>query len=164
MIRFEEVYATTESAFEKKEFYELLSGKNGYELAVLDAPAKVPTDWTAVLTNGIFAFYKNNPSKQEEIKQDFFDSVLRFVNGSDLELWVSSYLIFLMIHYEKRGKAPFALSEEVIDLFNKRLRERKDSLSANRNFEGCLYPNGLYGDIERLNNTLETYYSINMIK
>lgn len=160
MIDFNSIYAETEKAFKNNEFYELLLGLNNYNV---NAPASVPTDWTLIIYNGIFELYKHNTNQQEAIKIIFYDAIKKLINGNEIELWVSSYIIFLMLHYQMKNKAPFTLSNEILNLFKSKLSEMKDQLSANKKYEGSQYSNGLYGDIERLNNTLKIYYSIDMI-
>jgi len=160
MLDFNIIYAETEKAFKNNEFYELLLGLNDYNI---NAPASVPTDWTLIIYNGIFELYKRNSNQQETIKIAFYDAVKKLINGNEIELWVSSYIIFLMLHYQMKNKAPFNISDEILNLFKCRLSKMKDQLSNNKEYEGSQYTNGLYGDIERLNNTLKTYYFIDMI-
>ena len=160
MINFNSIYIETEKAFKNNEFYELLLGLNNYNV---NAPVSVPTDWTLIIYNGIFELYKHNTNQQESIKTAFYDAIKKLINGNEIELWVSSYIIFLMLHYQMKNKAPFNLSDEILNLFKSRLSKMKDQLSTNKKYEGNQYTNGLYGDIERLNNTLKIYYSIDMI-
>ena len=164
MIRFEDIYDNAGKAFRNKEMFEFISGRNGYDCPVLDTPTSVPTDWTAIIPNGIYRLYQTEISSGEEIRNNFSDAVRRLIHGTDVELWEAAYVLFVQLKHEARGTAPFVLDEGIIDAFNRRVDERKDALSTNYDFDGKQFPNGLFGDIERLNHILDRKYSTELAK
>lgn len=79
MVSFENVYSATEKAFHNDEFYELLTGGKGYNVPVLDAPVDVPTDWTVVISNGIYPLYKK--LEDTKVKEYFQIALLKMMHG-----------------------------------------------------------------------------------
>lgn len=78
MIPFNKVYDATEVAFNKGEFYELLTGDLGYNVPVLDAPVNVPTDWGAIVEDGIYQLYQNK--KNKKIIEEYQKALLKMIN------------------------------------------------------------------------------------
>lgn len=164
MIRFEDVYQNARKAFLNKELYEFIAGEKGYDCPVLDAPTCVPTDWTAIIPNGIYALYRNEALYREDIKKDFFEAIRKLIRGSDIEIWEAAYVVFFLLRSQARGTAPFNVDEDILTLFCRRLDERKAFLAKNYQYDGKGFPNGLLGDIERLNGILIKKYSTEMVK
>lgn len=164
MIRFEDVYQNARKAFLNKELYEFISGGKGYDCPVLDAPTCIPTDWTVIIPNGIFALYKEETIYGEEIKKDFFDAIRKLICGSDVEIWEAAHVLFFLLRSQAIGTAPFNVEEDILTLFCGRIDERKAFLAKNYQYDGKDFPNGLLGDIERLNGILIKKYSTEMVK
>ena len=126
MVRFGEIYGATRKAFAANEFYELLTGREGYDIPVLDAPTTVPTDWTALMSNGIFALYKNESSHREKIQELFYRALEKMIEGDTIDMWESSYIIFIFLKGQKRGTAPFSLDTNVVKKYSSRIEEKKN--------------------------------------
>ena len=161
MISNDNLYDKTMQAFEKGKFYELLTGKDGYDKPVVGIPVDVPTDWTVVIPKGIYQLYNNFPHFQ--IVRDLEDAIRRMLKGSSTEVWMAAYVIFNLIRNEQIGKAPFSIDRKIFGDFSRALNCKKEELCKNTSYGGGDYPNGLYGDIERLNYILKSKYSVSMV-
>ena len=150
------LYDKTMQAFEKGKFYELLTGKDEYDMSINKIPVDIPTDWTVIISNGIYQLYNNFPHFQ--IVRDLEDAIRRMLKGSSTEIWMAAYVIFNLIRNEQIGKAPFSIDRKIFEDFNRALNNKKDELYKNTSYGGKDYYNGLYGDIERLNYILKSKY------
>lgn len=161
MVKYEEVFCATRKAFEKREFYELLTGRSGYDVPVLGIPVRVPTDWTEIIPNGVFKLY--DESKDEGIIKQYSEAIIRIINGNSTDIWIAANILFNQLSSQQKGKAPFNIKNEILRDFNEALKSKKNEISCNQEYDGNQYSNGLMGDIERLNRILETKYTISMV-
>ncbi len=148
MLRFEDIKPAAEQAFNKNELFEFLTGKNGYELMVMDATIKVPTDWTRIIPYGIYALYME--TQNENLVNEFTHAIERALKGTYMDFWCAFYVLFVQYSNEKRGKAPFVLDPKITNGV-------KDFIVKNRASMEKLFPYGegdidMYSDIVRLNN------------
>lgn len=162
MIKFEEVYNIAKQAFLCNEMYDFLSGKNGYDLPVLDSSTNIPTDWTVIIPNGIYVLYKNSEEK-EKVKNDFFVAIRKMLDGDSTEIWKVAYILFVLLKNQYKNNAPFTVDDSLVELFRNKVMTNKVQLSKNKKYEGEQFSDGLYGDIVRLNNILESKYFVKMI-
>ena len=160
MVLFENVYSATEKAFRNDEFYELLAGRKGYNVSVLDAPVDVPTDWTVVISNGIYPLYKK--SEDTKVKEYFQIALLKMMHGDSSEIWMAANILFIQLKNQENGNAAFSIDENLLREFSRSLDVHRISLENNKNYGGSDYPNGLLGDVERLNEILVNKYSVSM--
>lgn len=161
MISFKNVYSETERAFKNNEFYELLTGKKGYQLPILDVPVDIPTDWTIIVPCGIYELYRK--TQNDKVKNDYQCALEKMMQGSPDEIWMVCNILFGQLKNQKLGKSPFVIDETILRDFNVAIKNNRKKLESDINWGGNDYPNGLMGDIERLNSILKRKYSISMV-
>jgi hypothetical protein len=162
MTEWENIEENAKKAFENNEFYEFLTGRNGYAFLYPFLNANVPTDWTCIIPYGIYKLYED--TKDDKIIDAYIEAINKTINGDSTDLWMATYILFNQFANQKRGEAPFNIDEDILINFNIKLKEKKEELENNTNYGGKGWSNGLYGDIERLNWILEKDYSISLIR
>jgi hypothetical protein len=147
MIQFKNIKENALIAYERDEFFEFLTGRNGYELKVMDAPVDVPTDWTRIIPFGIYAIYEE--TKDENIIYKYQEAIEKAIGHSMKDLWCAANIIYFQRRKEMQNKAPFILDKQCIRELKKQIINRKDEMEK-------IFPYGkdelnMYQDILRLN-------------
>jgi hypothetical protein len=124
MIQFKEIGSKAEEAFRKDEIFEFLTGRNGYELRVIDAPVNVPTDWPRIINNGIYALYSE--LHVEKVIVSYEEAIKKLISGNSEDLWSAVNILYFQCDHEMMKKAPFSINKEVFaDLKMKIINSRK---------------------------------------
>ena len=152
MINFENVKEIAKIAYEKDEMFEFLMGYNGYKLMAIDAPVDVPTDWTKIIPNGIYAIYEE--LSDENIIKKYQQAIMKAIRGTCTELWCAVNILYFQKNHEKKGKSPFVISKEVTSDVTQIIVCSRAELEK-------LFPYGkngwnMYEDILRLNHNFKT--------
>lgn len=113
MIPFEKVYDATEKAFNNDEIYELLTGKKGYDVPLLGVSIDIPTDWGAIVEDGIYQLYQNK--KNKKIIEEYQKALLKMINNDDdTEVWMAAYIMYIQLEDQVKNKAPFNIDNNVL--------------------------------------------------
>ena len=160
MITFGQIKKTAREAYMKNELFEFITGRNGYDLPVIDVPINVPTDWTRIIANGIYEIYEDE--KEQEIVSAYEEAIIRAINNSETDLWSAVNVLYFQIKYENMKKAPFSIDKKVLNGLKERIIECKEILQNN-------YPNGddglsMYEDILRLNHNFKNNWGYSFIE
>ena len=147
MIEFKNIKENAYKAYEKGELFEFLMGYKGYELKVIDAPVDVPTDWTRIISNGVYEIFRD--TLDEGVKKEFEEALIRAISGTCEEIWEAANILYFQMDHEKMGKAPFCISEVIAQSAKKKIMEKRTQMEQ-------FYPYGkngwnMYEDILRLN-------------
>lgn len=161
-MKWEETFEQTKHAFQNDEMYDLLTGKENYHLPVYGAPVSVPTDWTSVLSEGIFKLYKD--TKDERLIKDYESAVHKLITGKPLEVWMAANIVAYHLQCESGNKAAFEIDKKIIDELSDAVRQNRDELSSDKSYQGSGNEYGLLDDILRLNNIVLKDCNIEMIK
>ena len=154
---FQTILADTRTAYEKKEFFELLTGQKDYKLQVVDVPIDVPTDWTRVIPLGIHALYRE--TQEEQVLADYVEAISRLISGTPTEVWIAAYVLFVQISTEYRGKASFILNRDVFPPFHKAVEKNRAWLEKHSYGRKM----SMYEDIIRLNKNLMENHQTSML-
>ena len=174
MIPFEKVYDATEKAFNNDEIYELLTGKKGYDVPLLGVSIDIPTDWGAIVEDGIYQLYQNEKNKMiiEEyqkallkmIIEEYQKALLKMINNDDdTEVWMAAYIMYIQLEDQVKNKAPFNIDNNVLLKFKQAIVDNRYKLEHNQKYVGIGYPNGLMGDVERLDRNLLRHASVSLV-
>ena len=147
MIQTTQIKEAATRAYKKKEFYEFLTGRADYSLSVIDISIDVPTDWTRIIPQGIYAIY--NESGDDNIKTAYEAAIEKMIQGSPKDIWQSVYIVFIQKDMEQQGESPFTINEAILERMKLRVRECKKKLDAVSAFGDENY--SMYDDIWRLN-------------
>ena len=161
-MKWEEIYDQTKYAFQNGEMSELLAGKGNYHLPIYGAPISVPTDWTSVISKGIFKLYEDEQDKR--LVEVYENTIRKLINGSSLEIWIAANIIAYHLRCEVNKKATFEINKEMIDELSKAVHKNKNVLAADKSYQGKDNKYGLLDDILRLNNVLFRNCNIEIIK
>jgi hypothetical protein len=148
MTEWENIEENAKKAFENNEFYEFLTGRNGYSYYTSWLNVNIPTDWTSIIPNGIYKLYEE--TKDAKIIEAYEDAIIKAINGDAEDLWSAFNVLFFQLDHENMGKSPFKISKRVTAGLKEKVIASKENLEKN-------YPNGknnwnMYEDILRLNN------------
>ena len=146
MIEYNDIKENTKRAFESGKLFEFLTGRNGYDDPVLDTQVGVPTDWTRIIPNGIYALYEE--SKDVNILNEYQNAIIKAINGSAFDIWSAVNILYFQIDHEMMKKSPFVIEKNVYHDLKDRIISNKDELEKE-------YPYGkngwnMYEDILRL--------------
>ncbi len=162
MIPFEKVYDATEKAFNNDEIYELLTGKKGYDVPLLGVSIDIPTDWGAIVEDGIYQLYQNEKNKM--IIEEYQKALLKMINNDDdTEVWMAAYIMYIQLEDQVKNKAPFNIDNNVLLKFKQAIVDNRYKLEHNQKYVGIGYPNGLMGDVERLDRNLLRHASVSLV-
>ena len=162
MIPFEKVYDATEKAFNNDEIYELLTGKKGYDVPLLGVSIDIPTDWGAIVEDGIYQLYQNEKNKM--IIEEYQKALLKMINNDDdTEVWMAAYIMYIQLEDQVKNKAPFNIDNNVLLKFKQAIVDNRYKLEHNQKYVGIGYLNGLMGDVERLDRNLLRHASVSLV-
>ena len=112
MIEFKDIKANAEKAYNNDELYEFIMGRNGYQLRVIDAPVDVPTDWTRIIPNGIYAVYQE--LEDGNVVYKYEQAIIKAINGTCQDLWCAINILYFQIDHEKMNKSPFFIDKTIL--------------------------------------------------
>lgn len=148
----------TSRAFEADEVVKLLKGEAPYALA-LDrfTPAKVPTDWSTLLREGVLPYCSQDDSG---VRWDRLDRGVRgLIAGNALEVWCAYNVYFYLCYAAEGGAIPVpALEHFPVQELRTALHRCRLQLSMTRKWSGTQLPDGLWGDIWYADMALERRY------
>lgn len=156
------VVEMTVNAYRANELKKLFMGEPPYFFVNLKhIPANVNTDIGAILVEGLYVLYKKgNQDIPEELKKTIYE----LLNGSPEEIWTAYFIIMCQFRNEKRGGAPFeCLDKEILINAKCKVFANRDNLENCFSLVGSSYKNGLWGDIERLDNLLYKKYGASIL-
>jgi hypothetical protein len=147
MIQFKNIKENAKKAYENGEIFEFITGRNGYELRVIDVPVDVPTDWTRIIPNGIYALYEE--TQDAGIIEEYQKAIKRAINESYEDLWSAVNILYFQFDEEKANNVPFLIDPNITNGLKDRIIKSKTEL-------GKRFPYGkngwnMYEDILRLN-------------
>ena len=152
MIEFKDIKANAEKAYNNDELYEFIMGRNGYQLRVIDAPVDVPTDWTRIIPNGIYAVYQE--LEDGNVVYKYEQAIIKAINGTCQELWCAINILYFQIDHEKMNKSPFFIDKTILNGLTDIILNKRQDLEK----EFPYGKNGwnMYEDILRLNHNFKT--------
>lgn len=130
-----------ENILNKKELPNYIAGFSGYRIP---APGLVPTNPETVF-DSLKLLIENNDSFRGEFLEAYKETC-----KMPEYCWFSLYYLFDMRSFEKRTKIEL-ISSEIIQLLASSLRKYKAQLEGSKEWEGSQWPNGLWGEVQRMN-------------
>lgn len=165
-MQFNEIYEKTKYAFEHDEVYALLTGKNGYDYQAPQFPFSVPTCDEFVFCNGIYPYFTSSSTeKKEEILSKLICAFREMMSSNDevMVWWAFSLLHGQKEHEDYFKKAPFKISDFLLEEIKSTLVFNKQKLESNNSYLGCNHANGLWGEVERISRLLYADYKISVL-
>ncbi len=161
-MKWEETYEQAKYAFHNGEISDLLTGKGSYGLKVSGAPIDIPTDWTSVISKGIFELYENEQGAR--LIADYENAIRRLIFGSAVEVWMAANIVVYQLNCETAGKAAFEIDKALIDDLSKAIHDNKEALASDFSYQGNGSEFGLLDDILRLDGILQKECGIEIVK
>lgn len=149
-------------AIEEDCFYKILLGQDEYKCEISQfIAAEVPTDWPNII-RALYMLYKDMPDLR--IRDRFEEAIIYIYNQDFFGVYCAVMVIFFQIMSEERHIAAFTVNREEIlrSLRGKQYFFEKE-LKGCKEWTGKKYQNGLWGDIQRVNNILNEDYEITII-
>lgn len=159
MIEFKNIKESAREAYKKDEFFEFLTGRNGYELRVVDVPVDVPTDWTRAIPLGIYALYEE--SMDIDVVDKYQRAITKAINNSTSDLWCAVNIIYFQMDHEMMKKTPFTIDRTIIKGLKEKIITSRSELEEK-------YPYGkngwnMYEDILRLNHNFTSDWGFSFL-
>lgn len=147
MMKNEDVLAAAIDAYKKGEMMDLLSGAGKYACPVDKmVSASVPTDWSRILEEGIFALYK---STQDSGVITSYKTAIKELAGSNnvVSLWIAYHVCWSHLYKTANGQAPFLLDDVLLRFVRFSVLRSKDKLKCEHVYQGQQLKLGLWEDI-----------------
>lgn len=159
----EELLELTKQAFEKDEVVEFLQGFPPYTCPVNRfVPANVPTDFERITRMAIYEYYKQ--TKNQKIIEKMKNALLELFEGDAVQIWIAYTMCWTQIYFEKKGIAPFHLADqELLDNVKSVLLRNKEELCLCKEWQGHARKNGLWDNINGMNNVMREKYGVDML-
>ncbi|URZ01289.1 NAD glycohydrolase toxin immunity factor [Clostridium felsineum] len=154
---------TVIKAIERDELYKVLLGEDGYKVELSSfIGTNVPTDWPNIMRGGIYKIFNEYP--ELNIKSKLEDTLFFLVNKGTFEIYVAISVLFFQIMSEENKTSPFKINKDkLVDNVHDALVKNKTEMYKYKEWMGQYYSNGLWGEIERINNILKEDYNITII-
>ncbi|KHD38184.1 hypothetical protein NL50_01360 [Clostridium acetobutylicum] len=154
---------TVIKAIERDELYKVLLGEDGYKVELSSfIGVNVPTDWPNIMRGGIYKIFNEYP--ELNIKSKLEDTLCFLVNKGTFEIYVAISVLFFQIMSEENKTSPFKINKDkLVDNVHDALVKNKMEMYKYKEWMGQYYSNGLWGEIERINNILKEDYDITII-
>lgn len=150
-------------SIKQNELYKVLLGDDKYKVELSSfIGANVPTDWPNIMRGGIYKIFNEYP--QINVKEEL-ENTLNFLLDKDVfEIYVAVSVLFFQIMSEENMTSPFKINrEKIVSSVRSTLMKNKDQMYQYKKWMGGYYQNGIWGEIERINNILKEDYGITII-
>lgn len=147
----------------RNELYKVLLGEDNYKVNVSPfIGANVPTDWPNIMRGGVYKIFNQYP--ELNIKEELEDTLYFLLDKGVFEIYVCVSVLFFQIINEENGVAPFKINrEKILSNIHSVLIKNKKEMCEYKKWMGEYYSNGIWGEIERINNILYEDYRITII-
>jgi hypothetical protein len=150
-------------SIKRDELYKVLLGEDRYKVELSPfIGANVPTDWPNIMRGGIYKIFNEYPKLN--IKAELENTLCFLLDKGVFEIYVAVSVLFFQIISEENGVAPFKINrDKVVTNIRSRLMKSKKEMYQYKKWMGEYYSNGIWGEIERINNILKEDYAITII-
>ena len=141
----------------------VLRGEGEYRKEVSEfIGSEVPTDWSNVIRGGIYKIYVENP--EININNEFENALINLCKGNYYDVYCATMVTFFQIMSEERKSAPFFIKRKIVlEKLKKGLIKNKSELEKCNKWTGRRFPDGIWGDIRRVDSILFEDYGITII-
>lgn len=148
---------------ENKSLEKVLTGEGEYKKELSEfIGAEVPTDWSNIIRGGIYKVYMECPEVNIDVR--FENAIISLCEGNYYDVYCVTMVVFFQIMSEERKSAPFSINRLVIlQKLNEGLLRNKIALENCKEWTGRRFPDGIWGDIRRVNTILYEDYGIKII-
>jgi len=150
-------------AFEADEVAEYLSGQKNYSKPINRyVGVDVPTDFEYIVRIGIHEYY--DETQKSEIPEKYKSALLKLAEGDCVSVWCAYMVAHLQYYYEKSDKSPFTIiTQDFVETLSSALYKNKESLMNCHLYTGKNEENGLWQDIERIDNIYAEKYGVSFL-
>jgi len=128
MLVFSQIKEAARKAYLNGELYEFLTGRNGYDLPVADAPVNVPTDWTRIIPNGIYEIYRED--EDSRVIAAYEAAIEKAIHQGEADVWIAVNILYFQLDQENMEKAPFKIDRRILEKLKESLNLHKAYLEA----------------------------------
>lgn len=150
-------------AFNKGEVVEYLSGEKEYKIELSqrgDCPG--PTDWTQIIPKGIYEAYIDNPDIG--IKETYEKAIIDLIGRGGEYYYIATSVIFFQLIRENSERSPFNINRGyIINILKTKGEDEKLDLLNTYKYVSQIQQNGLWSQIERMNNLAMKKWGISLI-
>lgn len=151
----QDVLALTRRAFAADQVPQLLKGEAPYALAPdRFLPADPPTDWSALLREGVLPYCAGDSSGERWAQLD--GAIRALIQGNALEVWCAYNVYFYLCYAAEGGAVSLpALEHFPVEELHAALGRHRMQLTMTKKWSGRNDPEGLWGDIWHADLALE---------
>ncbi len=138
-------------AFEGGQVAALLRGEEPYHCAMdRFTPGNSPTNWEMLLRTGILPYCTGDRDRTAQ----FYQGVDTLLSGGAPDVWCAFSVYFFLCFSLDEEPQYITMDGFPIDRLRSRLLECREELAACKLWDGAQNPNGLWGEVLRLNTVL----------
>lgn len=150
-------------AIKKGEVIEFLEGKGNYKVGMDQwANASAPTDWTRIITKGVYVVFSEN--LELNVKELFEDALLKMMDRDTFDIYVALAVIHFQLIREQRGASPFAMDrEKILHKLRKTIIDNEEKLRNYFEWEGKAYKEGMWGEVIRVDTLCRNKWNLSIL-
>ncbi|RZT96589.1 NAD+ glycohydrolase toxin immunity protein [Ancylomarina subtilis] len=145
-------YKKVVSAIQNEELISYLEGKGAYKIDLHHwVGAKIPTDITRVLSEGIYIAFRKEPKL--DVKKRFEEALISMMDKELFDLYlVTKYTYVQILNEIKYQDSPFSIDwDNILPKLRFSLIRNEDKLRSYFEWEGEGEENGVWEEISRIN-------------
>lgn len=145
----ETVYEVALKAINRNEISLLLLGEGGYNLPKpYMSPTDLPTDWDAILKDGIYRIYFDDNKK---VNGGILSETLIGMCVDEKGIYCALNVFFRMLIHKKNGIIPFDIDiDAIVRSLSLALKANKDMFCMDKRWMGATEECGLWGEVLRI--------------
>lgn len=162
-MNYKNTYEMCMDAYNKDEFRKLFLGEEPYKFGNLKhIPANVATDIGAIIDQGIYKIYNNgNIAIISMLEKAIYDLLSQ---NSAHSTWTAYFILRYQYRNEIKNDTPFKIiTSRLCNDVSTIIKERKEQLSACKEYTGYGLANGLWDDIQRLESVMLCNYGTSIL-
>ncbi len=152
-----------QKAIDNNQIKELFLGEGEYKQENLKhIPALVATDIGSIIDNGLYILFnegeKTLPNKIISVIRELVDT------NEPFSIWTAYFILRYQYRNELQNKSPFNIvTKELCKSVSNKISNQKQNLMLCQKYVGFGLPNGLWDDIQRLENNLVLNYGVSIL-
>jgi len=156
----QQVYDLAVKAINENELLTFLEGKNEYRIE--SNVANVPTDWSEVLSKGIYKIYSDSPERKINI---LFEKTLQEMSKGDLfDNYCALMIFYSHLLFESYSIAPFKVNKQLIcSELSSSIEMKKEELKLCFDWTGKNKPEGIWSEVIRINTLMKEKFNISLL-
>ena len=158
-----QIFSLVEKAYYANQLDDLFLGNHPYTFDNLKhIPANVATDIGAIIDNGMYGLYSDGKTDIVSMLVETIYELLSFEDA--FSTWTAYFILRYQYRNEIKNLSPFKIvTPQLCQDLSVCVRKQKEQLVMCKEYVGGSLPNGLWGDIQRLEDVMLSNYGVSIL-